>query len=172
MAHILFLTQVLPYPLDSGAKIRQYHMLRYLAQSYSVTLVSFTRPDDTLEAIEHLQGICHAVHPVPMRRSPWRNLRAAAKGILTGLPIVVAREEIAEMEVTLRQLVADHTFDVIHADQLSMARWVRLAARMAETYRPRTLDTTKLHAACLANPLAIERSCRKTLAVKLSRSYP
>jgi glycosyltransferase involved in cell wall biosynthesis len=139
MAHILFLTQVLPYPLNSGAKIRQYHMLRHLARRHKVTLVSFTRTDDPPEAIDHLQDICQAVHPVPMRRSPYRNVRAAAKGILSGLPIVVARDEVAEMETTLRKLGAEHTFDVIHADQLSMAWWGRLAAQEAGAHPPRTL---------------------------------
>ena len=31
MNDILFLTQVLPYPLDAGPKVRGYHMLRRLA---------------------------------------------------------------------------------------------------------------------------------------------
>ena len=31
MAHILFLTQVLPFPLDAGPKTRAYYVLRYLA---------------------------------------------------------------------------------------------------------------------------------------------
>jgi glycosyltransferase involved in cell wall biosynthesis len=139
MPRILFLTQILPYPLNSGAKIRQYHMLRHLGQHHEVTLVPFTRADDPPEAIEHLRGLCHAVHPVPMRRSPWRNVRAAAKGMLTGLPMVVARDEVAEMEAKLRQLVAEQAFDLIHADQLSMAWWGRLAARLARPPRPRTL---------------------------------
>ena len=139
MASILFLTQILPYPLDSGAKIRQYHMLRHLARRHQVTLVAFTRADDPPDAIEHLRGICRAVYPVPMRRSPWRNLQAAAKGILTGLPMVVARDELPEMGASLRQLLAQQTFDLIHADQLSMAWWGRLAAQLAGTPRPRTL---------------------------------
>jgi len=139
MGRILYLTQVLPYPLDSGAKVRQYHMLRHLAKSHEVTLVSFTRADDPHEAIAHLEGICSAVHPVPMRRSLWRNLRAGLKGILTGLPIVVARDEIAEMKVTLRRLVQQTDYDVIHADQLSMAGYGQLAARMSKPHRPKTL---------------------------------
>jgi polysaccharide biosynthesis protein PslH len=139
MARVLFLTQVLPYPLNSGAKIRQYHMLRHLARQHEVTLVSFVRPDDPPEAIEHLRGICQAVHPVPMHRSPWRNLRAAAKGLRTGLPMVIARDEMPEMAETLRRLLAETHFDVIHADQLSMAWWGRLAARMGDPPRPRTL---------------------------------
>ena len=139
MASILFLTQILPYPLDSGAKIRQYYMLRHLVRRHEVTLVSFSRADDPSEAIEHLQSICQAVHPVPMHRSAWRNLRAAAKGMLTGLPMIVARDEMAEMEVTLRRLLTERTFDLIHADQLSMAWWGRLASRLAVPASPRTL---------------------------------
>ena len=139
MAAILFLTQVLPYPLNSGAKIRQYHMLRHLARNHQVTLVSFTRADDPPEAIEHLRGICHAVHPVPIRRSLWRNVRAAVKGLLTGLPILTARDQIEEMRTTLEQLVDARSFDLIHADQLSTAWWGRLAANMARPPRPRTL---------------------------------
>ena len=128
MAHILFLTQVLPYPLNAGPKVRAYHMLRYLAERHQVTLVSFVRPDDTPEAIQHLQSICQAVHIVPMRRSLWRNLWAGAKGLCTGLPVVIARDEIAQMVATLRRLTREHCFDVIHADQLSMAWYGRLAA--------------------------------------------
>ena len=139
MANILFLTQVLPYPLNSGAKVRQYHMLRHLARGHEVTLVSFTRADDPPDAIEHLRRICRAVHPVPMRRSAWRNLQAAAKGLLTSLPIVITRDEIDEMEATLRQLASKQAFDLIHADQLSMAWWGRLAAQTAGPPRPGTL---------------------------------
>lgn len=139
MAHILFLSQVLPYPLNSGAKIRQFYMLRHLSRRHEVTLVCFTRADDPPEAVDHLRGICHAVHTVPMRRAVWRNVRAAAKGVISGLPMVVARDEVAEMSLLLRRLVEEHAYDVIHADQLSMAWWGRLAARLSGAHRPHTL---------------------------------
>ena len=139
MARILYLTQVLPYPPHSGAKVRQYHMVRHLARRHEVTLVSFTRPDDPPEAVRHLEDICGAVRAVPMRRSPWRNVRAGVKGLLTGSPMVVARDEIAEMVATLRRLVERTAFDIIHADQLSMAGYGRLAARMSRPPQPRTL---------------------------------
>lgn len=139
MAHILFLTMVLPYPLDAGPKIRQYYMLCHLVKRHQVTLVSFTRPDDDPDAIAHLERLCHAVHPVEMRRAHWRNLRAGIKGMLTGMPMLVARNEIKEMTATLRTLISENRFDVIHADQLSMAWWGRVAARLAEPHRPRAL---------------------------------
>jgi glycosyltransferase involved in cell wall biosynthesis len=139
MAHILFLTMVLPYPLDAGPKIRQYHMLRHLVKSHKVTLASFVRPDDGPDAIEHLKCLCHAVHPVPMVRSGWRNVRAGINGMLTGLPILVARNQIREMATTLQMLAGKDCFDVIHTDQLSMAWWGRAAAQFAAPHQPYTL---------------------------------
>jgi hypothetical protein len=114
-------------------------MLRHLALDHEVTLVCFVRPDDTPRAIEHLRGICHAVYPVPMRRSLWRNLRAGVKGLLTGLPMTIVRDEIRQMVDVLRQLTQHTAFDVIHADQLSMSRYGQLATRLSKPHRPRTL---------------------------------
>ena len=138
MARILFLTQVLPYPLNAGPKVRGYHMLRYLAGQHEVTLVSFIRPDDAADAIAHLSGICRAVHTVPMQRSTWRNLKAGGKGLFTGLPIVMARDEIEEMQALVRRLASSKSFDLVHADQLSMSAYGLLAAH--EGALPALLD--------------------------------
>ncbi len=106
-------------------------MLRHLAERHDVTLVSFVRPDDTREAVRHLAGLCAGVHAVPMQRSAWRNARAAVKGLLTNSPMVVARDEIAEMSRTLSRLTEAVPFQVVHADQLSMAGYGQLAAGQA-----------------------------------------
>ena len=133
MREILFLTQVLPYPLNSGAKIRAYYVLRQLAQQHDVTLVSFVREDDRAEDVAHLQTFCRAVHPVRMRRSRLRDARALVKSALTSTPAVIARDEIGEMHRVLQRLVTEQTFDVVHADQTSMAQYalyVRTCARV------------------------------------------
>lgn len=129
MARILFLTQILPYPLNAGARVRAYHMLRHLSGRHDVTLVSFTRADDTAEAVEHLRGICRAVYTVPMRRALWRNVRAGVVGLAKGQPIVIVRDDIAEMQGLIRRLAAQRAFDVVHADQLSMSAYGLQAAR-------------------------------------------
>jgi len=123
VARVLYLTQVLPYPLNTGARVRQYYVLRHLARKHEVTLVSFVRDDDKPEHIAHLKTVCHAVHTVPMVRSHWRDGRAALKGILTRIPIVIVRDEIASMQQTLARLMASESFDVVHADQVSMSKY-------------------------------------------------
>lgn len=140
MSRILFLTQVLPYPLDAGPKVRAYHMVRHLATQHAVTLVSFVRSDDRAAYVEHLRNLCQDVYTVPIHRSVARNVRAGFKGLFTGRPIVIARDEMAEMATTLRQLARGQDFDLIHADQLSMASWGLLAAESASRRPPTVLD--------------------------------
>ena len=175
MSRILFLTQVLPYPLDSGAKVRAYYMLRHLVGDHEVTLVSFVRPGDSAEAIGHLRGFCAAVHTVPMRRSGWRNLRAGLKGLLTGLPVVIARDEMAEMSQLLRRLTGQISFDVIHADQLSMAGWGLQAAQAARAAggTPRTLLDEHNAVYLLAERMAVTetRLLRRLVMEREARAF-
>ncbi len=128
MAKVLFLTQVLPYPLDAGPKVRAYHMLRHLAANHDLTLVSFIRPDDLPAAVDHLRSFCQAVHPIPIRRSLAFDLRAVVKGLATGRPFVIERDDQPAMRQTLAQLARSQSFDLIHADQTAMAGWGQWAA--------------------------------------------
>ena len=123
MVRILYLTQVLPYPLNTGARVRQYYVLRHLSQKHAVTLVSFVRPDDKLEHIDHLKSFCAAVHTVPMVRSRWRDGRAVLKGLVQRRPIIIERDEVESMHALLARLAASTRFDFVHADQISMAQY-------------------------------------------------
>ncbi len=142
MAHVLFLTQLLPFPLDSGAKIRAYYVLRRLAQRHEVTLVSFVRPEDRPDHVAHLAAFCASVHTAPMRRSRARDARAALVSAFTGRPVVIARDEIGAMRAVLTNLVHRERFDVIHADQTSMAQYALSAS--ASSARSRNGDRPRL----------------------------
>lgn len=136
---ILFLSQLLPYPLDAGAKVRSYYMLRYMAQRHQVTLVSFVREDDSQTAIDHLGSFCAGVHCVPIRRSVWRNVWAGLRGLATGLPMVIVRDEMGAMYQLLARLLDAAPYDLIHADQTSMAGYGLWAAAYTPAHRPATL---------------------------------
>lgn len=124
---ILFLTQVLPYPLTSGANTRAYYVLRHLSQRHDITLASFVRADDDEEAIAHLGSFCRVVHVVPMKRSRLKDLAAGVQGVVSGRPAIIIRDRLATMEGLLSQLVGEQPFDVVHADQTSMAQYALYA---------------------------------------------
>lgn len=90
---ILLLTHVLPYPLDSRAKVRAYYVLRHLAQTHAVTLLLFTRPSDPPEAIAHVRGICAQVRTVPLARSPRDEALSLIRSLAGKLLHTITRDD-------------------------------------------------------------------------------
>jgi len=127
---ILMITQVLPYPLDSGPKFKTYHVLKYLAERHEVTLASFVREDDDPRALAHLEGLCQAVHTAPMTRSRLQDMGFMLASLATNRPFLMLRDERRAMRAILRRIAGPqdgHTqppsFDVVYADQLNMAAY-------------------------------------------------
>lgn len=142
---ILCLSQVLPYPLDAGPKVRSYHVLQYLASRYEVTLVAFSRPTDRPEYVEHLRSLCQYVHTLPMPRSPIRNAWHLFRALLSRQPFLIARDHVPAMTHLLRTLVQEaaatgQPYDIIHADQLWMAPYALVARNTVPiSVRPRLI---------------------------------
>ena len=118
----LFLTQVLPYPPDSGPKVKTWNVLKYLGQHHEVTLASFVRGDQSQHA-EHLERHCRAVHTVLMGRGAIPDSLAMARSLLTGQPWMMLRDDRRAMRRLVDRLSAEQRFDVVHADQLNMAQY-------------------------------------------------
>jgi glycosyltransferase involved in cell wall biosynthesis len=136
---VLFLSQVLPYPLDAGPKARSYFVLRHLAAAHQVTLLTFVRDTDRPEYVAHMESICHRVHTIPMRRSRWRDVTFLAQSLLARQPFLIMRDQVPAMTERVRQLAGSGDFDLVHADQLWMAPYA-LAARSASSTIKLVLD--------------------------------
>jgi len=119
---VLLLTQVLPFPPDSGPKVKTWNVLKYLAQRHEVTLVSFVRGDQSEDA-RHLARYCRAIHTVPMGRGAFRDALAMGQSLLTGQPWMMVRDNRATMQQLVDWLASQTHFDVAHADQLNMAQY-------------------------------------------------
>jgi len=119
---VLLLTQVLPYPPDSGPKVKTWNVLKYLARQHDVALVSFVRGDQS-DDVRHLEKYCHAVYTVPMERGALRDGLAMARSLLSGQPWMMVRDDRAAMRQLVDRLAAEEHFDVAHADQLNMAQY-------------------------------------------------
>ena len=129
---ILFLTQVLPYPLDAGPKVRAYYTLRHLARRHEVALLSFVRGSDTQQSIDHLRQFCSMVRTVPIRRSKARDLWHLIQSLHTGHPFLAIRDHVPQMRSAVQEMVEQYgPFQVVHADQLWMAPYALIAREAA-----------------------------------------
>ncbi len=122
---ILFLSQLLPLPLDAGPKLRAYYVLRYLAEAgHRVTLLSFARESDSPEVAAALREICENVETVPLKRSLARDLRDGLTSLVANRPFLIVRDHVDAMVRRVADLTREQSFDAVHADQLWMAPFV------------------------------------------------
>jgi polysaccharide biosynthesis protein PslH len=126
---VLLLTQVLPYPPDSGPKVKTFYVLRYLVRRHEVTLVSFVRGDQT-EHIQALKVYCRDIYTVPMQRSYRQNISGLAKSLVGNKPWIMARDDVKEMRILVDRLARQEKYDVAHADQLNMAQYALRVPRV------------------------------------------
>lgn len=121
--HILFLTQILPYPPESGPKVKTWHVLRYLSQhGHKITLASFVRPEE-LPYIDEVKKICATVYTVPVHRSRVSDVQYFLRSLIRSRPFLVERDDLAEMRSLVNKVVNSEQVDVIHADQLTMTQF-------------------------------------------------
>lgn len=120
---ILLLTQVLPYPPDSGPKIKTFNVLKYLSVRHQVYLVSFVRSAAEADRTFALLDYCQEVHTVPIQRSASRDAWFFARSLLANQPFIIARDESRPMRTAIAEVMARERFDVVHADQLNMAQY-------------------------------------------------
>ena len=120
---VLLLTLIVPFPPDSGPKVKTYNLLQHLARHHEVTLVSLVRSPEEQTHAEALRPLCAEVYTVPFTRSRLRDVRHLLRSTLTGESFIVSRDACPELERLLSELTSRTCYDVIHADQLNMARF-------------------------------------------------
>lgn len=124
---ILFLSQLLPYPLDAGPKLRSYYVIRKLAEDHEVTLLAFSRDSDTHSSVQHLENICYRVITVPIQRSKLKDVAALARSVIKFSPFLIERDQSRQMVRVIINLAQTQHFDYVHADQLWMAQYALIA---------------------------------------------
>ena len=102
---ILFLSQLVPYPLDAGPKVRSYYVLRHLAEAgHAVTLLAFSRETDTRANMDHLRSFCSSVHAIPLTRSRVRDARHLIRSLISGAPFLIAQAPVVGLYAKVQEI--------------------------------------------------------------------
>ena len=170
---ILFLTQLLPFPLDSGAKVRAHFTIRYLARHHQVTLLSFVRPEDSADSVKALQSICAGVYEVPIRRSASSDLRALIRALPSSRPALLWRDWQNGMIRRVSEFIAGHEYDAVHADQIWMApyalHWKHLQPEVRIVLDQHNATFSMLRRLASSDPNPFRRLLLRIEAVKMQR---
>lgn len=134
---LLFLAQCLPYPLDSGVKVRTYNVLRLLARTFDVTAMCFYRrypgmsQEDVLDSVAALRpfGAVEAF-PIPQEHSRVRLLWDHLRSVAHRRAYTVYAYESVPFRQRLTQVLAGEKFDLVHIDSLDLSGYFPLLGGM------------------------------------------
>jgi glycosyltransferase involved in cell wall biosynthesis len=122
----LVLAHTVPFPLVSGERIRNQHLLRALRRGeWDITLFALDRGGSSTPADrQELAELCDAVHVVPIDPSRWTQLRS----VLLGRPVY---EKFFYDEGAQRELdvLLEEEYDVIVVEALYMSVYLPDARR-------------------------------------------
>jgi len=118
---ILYFTAEPPWPLDQGDKLRNYYLLRALAEKHDVFLVTFCSPGDYNGSWrEKMKPLCREIYTVPLLRSTM--VLNLLKNPLQ--PFTMAARKSSVMAELVRKLSTENRYDLVFTCQLKMAGYL------------------------------------------------
>ncbi len=157
--NLLFVAQLLPWPLDNGAAHRVYHLLDWLSERHRVTLVLLTEEGKTADErfplwhrMERIfsasRTTCAFAHTSRFEHHPRIADRLSALAA-SPLPNFVRRWHSPELFAILRRLRATSSFDLVWVERSYMAEMVRAAG-----FRRTIVDVDDIESVALLRVLA------------------
>lgn len=121
---ILLLTPQLPYPPHQGTSLRNFHIIRGLAQACQVSLLSFLEPGQTaaVDQIVPLAALCQAIETVPVpQRTTGKRLQQL---LATRRPDMAHRLFSQAFNVRLLHMLQADDFDIVQIEGIELARYL------------------------------------------------
>ena len=122
--NVLLLTPQLPYPAHQGTSLRNFHIIKGLAQACDVSLLSFLEPGQTAvpAKIGPLTALCRRIETVPVpQRTTGKRLQQL---LATRRPDMAHRLFSQAFNVRLLQMLQAEQFDVVQIEGIELARYL------------------------------------------------
>ena len=127
---LLFLTPQLPFPPRQGTTIRNFNLIRWLAQHHTIDLLTFLAPGETLHADNPLHQLCRRIASV---EQPQRSTLVRARDtLLTSAPDMALRLESPQMHTLVQQWTAEEPYDILQIEGIELAQYGRRVAGAAK----------------------------------------
>lgn len=115
---ILFLSGWFPYPLDNGARMRIYNLLRQLSHRHEIALLSFVQGKRVSQCdCIAVNPFCRVLGTVPYRAFQPSRPRALLR-LFSMLPRSLLETYSPEMEAQVQEALHRYTFDLIIASEI------------------------------------------------------
>ncbi len=136
---ILLLTPQRPYPPHQGTTLRNYNLIKQLAQRHAVSVLTFVEPDQHPTDHGILTRLCRWIETVPVPpRSSGHRLRQM---LTTRRPDMSWRLWSPAFAARLARRLSEQTFDVVEIEGIEMTPYLEVV----EAAQPRPLIIYDAH---------------------------
>ncbi len=120
---VLFLRGKLPYPLDNGASIRTYNLLKEACKKHEISLLTFQDSNEDPEKKKLLLEFCTKVILVPRHlKNSWSGtILGLGKNLFQRYPYSVAVSCSRGMIESISSELKNSKYDLVHADTLPIS---------------------------------------------------
>lgn len=122
---VAFVTAYPPYPLNTGGRIRTFHLLRRISQVHDLTLVTAVANREDEAAVGALKASMPSLTirtaRVPPRKGVLRRGIGAARSLTGPLPYTWAAYAHRQFRANLQAVLEERTFNVVHCDHTHIA---------------------------------------------------
>lgn len=125
---ILFLTYDLPFPLNSGGKIRAHYLIKNLARRHQITLFSYYRSEEQKHYLPEMKKYCQRI-TLFKRRPPW-SWQNIIRSLLTPLPFAAATYYSETLKGALKKELLNNRYDLVHFESFYPALYLPLAQKL------------------------------------------
>ncbi len=132
--NILFLANLVPFPLDGGGKIFTYSVIKGLSSKHNVDLLCFYENEDIVKAKEELLKVCNSITLLPIKVTTKENKKLmmfkAIKSLFSLKPLCIEKYTIDDMKNNILSKISEKKYDVIFFNILAMYTYAPLVKRI------------------------------------------
>ena len=143
--NILFLTPYLPYPLNSGGKIRTLNLIKILSRDHNVYLVSLVQPDE----LGHISGLEKYCKVIPLNYSTQKYNRL--KSLLSTYPYITMLKHYSHgNQRSIDNLIDKCDFDIIQVESLYMSAYIKNNFKIPMIFDAHNIESDILYRTCIS----------------------
>ncbi|MGU8583467.1 glycosyltransferase family 4 protein [Clostridium perfringens] len=122
---ILFISTLLPYPLDNGGKIKTYNTLKILSENYDIDLICYYENEKELKYIENLNKVVKNIDVFKSKITTNENkkymCKLALKSLFTGLPLTVLKFSNQKFSQLINKKIEKNKYEKLYIDHLQIS---------------------------------------------------
>lgn len=165
---VLVLDEELPYPPDTGKRIRTWNLLRRLAQRHNVTLLCRGTPGEHTAHVEAAGIRVRLVPPLPVL-SGWRLYLRLLGNLFSPFPYSVAKHYTRDFRQALSAVLRQQPFDLVQCEWTPYAAYLPAAPGVRQLIATHNVESQIWSRRCAHSKRVLERIFFGLQAWKMKR---